>query len=125
MLILIIDAQHIPNNSSSFKKKSSLIADRNGVKIAVPLKYVYRNSYKVIAEKSYDPIKKLIDSSCQGINRLFIRVMIIEIQSILIEHTFFQEWKLKITTLTLMKEIFMINLLIIKKQMNSLNSMMS
>ena len=55
MLILIIDAQHIPNNSSSFKNKSSLIADRNGVKIAVPLKYVYRNSYKVIAGKSYDP----------------------------------------------------------------------
>ena len=36
---LTVDAQHIPNNSSSFKYKSSFIKDRNGVKIAVPLKY--------------------------------------------------------------------------------------
>ena len=37
---LTLDAQHIPNNSSSFKYKSSLITDRNGVKIAVPIKYL-------------------------------------------------------------------------------------
>ena len=37
---LTVDAQHIPNNSSSFKYKSSFITDRNGVKIAVPLKYL-------------------------------------------------------------------------------------
>ena len=37
---LTIDANHIPNNSSSFKYKSSLITNRNGVKIAVPLKYL-------------------------------------------------------------------------------------
>ena len=32
--------KHIPNNSSSFKYKSSFITNRNGVKIAVPLKYL-------------------------------------------------------------------------------------
>ena len=37
---LTVDAQHIPNNSLSFKYKSSFITDRNGVKIAVPLKYL-------------------------------------------------------------------------------------
>ena len=35
-----VDAEHIPNSYSSFKYKSSLITDRNGVKIAVPLKYL-------------------------------------------------------------------------------------
>ena len=37
---LTVDAQYIPNNSSSFKYKSSFITDRNGVKIAVPLKFL-------------------------------------------------------------------------------------
>ena len=37
---LTVDAQHIPNSSSSFKYKSSFITNRNGVKIAVPLKYL-------------------------------------------------------------------------------------
>ena len=37
---LTVNGNHIPNNSSSFKYKSSSIADRNGVKIAVPLKYL-------------------------------------------------------------------------------------
>ena len=37
---LTVDAQHIPNNSSSFKYKWSLIANTNGIKIAVPLKYL-------------------------------------------------------------------------------------
>ena len=35
---LTVDGNHIPNNSSSFKYKSSLITNRNGLKIAVPLK---------------------------------------------------------------------------------------
>ena len=35
---LTVDDNHIPNNLSSFKYKSSLITNRNGVKIAVPLK---------------------------------------------------------------------------------------
>ena len=35
---LTVDAQHIPNNSPSFKYKSSFITDRIGVKIEVPLK---------------------------------------------------------------------------------------
>ena len=37
---LTVDDNHIPNNSSSFKYKSSLITNRNRVKIAVPLKYL-------------------------------------------------------------------------------------
>ena len=37
---LTLDANHIPNNSSSFKYKSSFITNRNGVKIAVLLKYL-------------------------------------------------------------------------------------
>ena len=36
---LTVDANHIPNNSSSYKYKSSVIINRNNVKIAVPLKY--------------------------------------------------------------------------------------
>ena len=35
---LTVNAQHIPNNSSSFKYKSNFIT--NGVKIVVPLKYL-------------------------------------------------------------------------------------
>ena len=37
---LTVDGNHIPNNSSSFKYKSSLITNRIGVKIAVSLKYL-------------------------------------------------------------------------------------
>ena len=37
---LTVDGNHIPNNLSSFKYKSSLITNRNDVKIAVPLKYL-------------------------------------------------------------------------------------
>ena len=37
---LTLDVNHIPNNSSSFKYKSSFITNRNGVKITVPLKYL-------------------------------------------------------------------------------------
>ena len=37
---LTVNAQHIPNNSSSFKYKSSLITNRNCVKIAESLKYL-------------------------------------------------------------------------------------
>ena len=37
---LTVDDNHIPNNSSSFKYKSSFITNRNGVKIVVPLKYL-------------------------------------------------------------------------------------
>ena len=37
---LTVNAQHIPNNLSWFKYKSSFITDRNGVKIAAPLKYL-------------------------------------------------------------------------------------
>ena len=37
---LTVDGNYIPNNLSSFKYKSSLITNRNGVKIAVLLKYL-------------------------------------------------------------------------------------
>ena len=37
---LTVDANHIPNISSSYKYKSSLITNSNGVKIAVSLKYL-------------------------------------------------------------------------------------
>ena len=37
---LAVNYNHIPNNLSSFKYKSSLITNRNGVKIAVPVKYL-------------------------------------------------------------------------------------
>ena len=37
---LTVDDNHIQNNSSSFKYKSSLITNRNGLKITVALKYL-------------------------------------------------------------------------------------
>ena len=37
---LTVDDNLIPNNSLSFKYKSSLITNRNGVKMPVPLKYL-------------------------------------------------------------------------------------
>ena len=37
---LTVNAQHISNNSSSFKYKSSFSTDRNGVKIVVSTKYL-------------------------------------------------------------------------------------
>ena len=37
---LTVDDNHIPNNLSSFKYKSSFITNRNGVNIAVSLKYL-------------------------------------------------------------------------------------
>ena len=44
---LAVDDNHIPNNSSSFKYKSSLITNKNDVKIAVPLKY-FSNVWKSV-----------------------------------------------------------------------------
>ena len=38
-LNVTVDNYHIPDNSSSFKYRLSLITNRNDVKIAVPLKY--------------------------------------------------------------------------------------
>ena len=37
---LTVISQHIPNNLSSFKYKSSFITNRNVAKIVVPLKYL-------------------------------------------------------------------------------------
>ena len=44
---LTLDDNHIPNNSSTFKYKSSFITNRNGVKMAVPLKYL-SNFWKLL-----------------------------------------------------------------------------
>ena len=46
---LTVDDNHIPNNLSSFKYKSSFITNRNGLKIAVPPKYFshFRRSLEV------------------------------------------------------------------------------
>ena len=187
---------HIPNNYSSFKCKSDLITNRNGVKIAVSLKYLsnfwkllemplihckvelsvtwdpncmlcaldgastftitdgklyapvvnlstedsvkllkllsqgferlaYWNECKLIAERSYnanDLIRNqlilVVKESTDGLF-LLMKVVIIELQVILVEDTFFQDqdYKLKITTLKLTEEIFIISGLTIKKQM--------
>ena len=45
---LTVDDNHIPNNSSSFKYKSSFITNRNGVKIVVPLKYL--SNFRIFLE---------------------------------------------------------------------------
>ena len=37
---LTVDDNHIPNNSSSIRYKSSFTTNRNGVKKVVPLKYL-------------------------------------------------------------------------------------
>ena len=37
---LTVDNNHIPNNSSSFKYKSSFITNKNGTKVVVPLKHL-------------------------------------------------------------------------------------
>ena len=37
---LTVDGNHFPNNSPSFKYISNLFTNRNGVKIALPLKYL-------------------------------------------------------------------------------------
>ena len=143
---LTVDDNHIPNNSSSFKYKSSSVTNRNGAKIFVQLKYlsnfwrlleiplinckvelsflwnpncvlsnlvgnstftitdakryvpivtlsaennaklskllsegfkrlVYWNKYKITPNKTYDEndhIRELLDSSYQGVKRLFV-----------------------------------------------------
>ena len=40
---LTVDVNNIPNNSTTYKYKSSLITNRNGVKIAVLLKNFWRS----------------------------------------------------------------------------------
>ena len=61
---LTVDGNHIPSNPSSFKYKSILITNRNGVKIAVPLKYLtnfWRSlempliNYKIELSLSWNP----------------------------------------------------------------------
>ena len=61
---LTVDGNHIPNNLSSFKYTSSLITNRNDVKIAVPLKYLNNfwrslemslNNCKVELSLTWDP----------------------------------------------------------------------
>ena len=46
---LTVDVNHIPNNSSLFKHKSSLITNGNGVKMAVPPKY-FNNFWRYVVD---------------------------------------------------------------------------
>ena len=77
----------------------------------------YWNKYKIISNKTYDEnyhIRELVYSSYKELNDCLLLltenvVVLIELQLILTEDTFFRELKLKITTSTLMKENFMIN----------------
>ena len=67
---------------------------------------VYQNKYKIIPNKTYDKnhyIRELLNASYQGVKRLFVltyrdRGGAIELQLILTENIFFQEWKLQIAT---------------------------
>ena len=68
---LTVDAQHVPNNSSSFKYKSNVITNRSDARIAAPLKHLNNfwrslemrlvNSQILIVELSliWDPISVL------------------------------------------------------------------
>ena len=78
---------------------------------------VYWSKYKIIPNKTYDQndnTRELLDSSYQGVKYyLFllieIKVVLMELQLILIGDIFSPELKEKITTSKLMEEIFMIN----------------
>ena len=87
---------------------------------------VYWNEYNVIGNKTEIAanseekyITELLNSSCQGVKRLFVlaynkKKVIIKFLLILIKNIFFQDLKQKITTLKLMEEIFMTNQLMIQ-----------
>ena len=81
------------------------------------------NAYKVIAEKSYVVdafIRELIDSIWQGINRLIFLDYESNANRVTVNshrRYFLQRVELKITTLKLMKETFIISRLKIKMQM--------
>ena len=81
------------------------------------------NAYKVIAEKSYVVdafIRELIDSIWQGINRLIFLDYESNANRVIVNshrRYFLQKVELKITTLKLMKETFIISRLKIKMQM--------
>ena len=81
------------------------------------------NAYKVIAEKSYVVdafIRELIDSIWQGINRLIFLDYESNANRVIVNshrRYFLQRVELKITTLKLMKETFIISRLKIKMQM--------
>ena len=77
---LTVNDNHIPNNSSLFNYKSRLIPNRNGVKIAVSLKYLskfWRSlemlliNCKVELSLSWDPNCDP-NPSYQGVKRLFV-----------------------------------------------------
>ena len=70
---------------------------------------VYQNAYKVIAENPYDAnttVRERLDSSCQGINRLFVPAYQGGANRVTVNSHRRLKQKLKITTLILMKEIF-------------------
>ena len=63
---LTVDDNHIPNNSSSFKDKSSFITNRNGAKIVVALKYL-RNFWISLKMPLINSKVELSLSHCHGI----------------------------------------------------------
>ena len=91
---LSVDNKHIPNNSSSFKYKLSLITNRNGAKIAVLLKYLsnfWRSSEvplincKVELSLSWDPnsvLSSLVGASNFTITdaKLYVPVVTLSIE---------------------------------------------
>ena len=82
---------------------------------------VYWNKYKVIDNKVVEiaaanaekHIRELLDSSYEGVKRLFLLMIMQQVIStfllILSKNISFQELKLEITTFKLMEEIFMIS----------------
>ena len=79
---------------------------------------VYWNKYNVLSERNYNSnaaLRELIDSSCQGINRLF--VFGYAQNATVNSHQKYFLLRVKTITLKLMEEFFTISQLIIKKQM--------
>ena len=76
---------------------------------------IYWNQYKVIPNKNYNVneyVWERLNASIQGVKNYLFLLMIEKtkmLQKIVAENIFFQDWKLIIMTLKLMKEIFMIN----------------
>ena len=91
---LTVDGNHILNNSSSFKYKSSLITNTNGIKIAVQLKYLsdFRRSLempfincKVELSLSWDPncvLSNLVGASTFTITdaKLYVPIVTLSIE---------------------------------------------
>ena len=114
----ITDAKlYVPVVTLSAKQHVKLVKKLNeGFK-----RLVYWNKYKLIDNKVVEiaaanaekHIRELLDSSYEGVKRLFLLMIMQEVIStfllILSKNISFQELKLKMTTFKLMEEIFMIS----------------